>query len=66
MFELERGWYVEAERLESLRDPSLIDLVVKARDTLLHYPNRKGEVPPPDLSAAGFSFWLMQRDDEGA
>jgi hypothetical protein len=63
VFELERGWYVECDQLERLRDPELLDAVFRAREELLHYVNRKGGEPPPDTSRAGFSLWLMQRDD---
>jgi hypothetical protein len=63
VFELENGWYVETEKLERLREPDLLDAVLRARDELLHYVNRKGGEPPPGSSRAGFSLWLMQRDD---
>lgn len=63
VFELASGWYVHTGSLERLREPDLLDAVLKARDELLHYVNRKGGDPPPDVSRAGFSLWLMQRDD---
>lgn len=63
VFELERGWYVECDQLERLREPELLDAVLRARDELLHYVNRKGGEPPPDSTRAGLSLWLMQRDD---
>jgi hypothetical protein len=63
VFELERGWYVECNQLERLRQPELLDAVLRAPDELLHFVNRKGGEPAPDTSRAEFSLWLMQRDD---
>ena len=63
VFELASGWYVETGSLERLREPDLLDAVLKARDELLHYVNRKGGDPPPSVSRAEFSLWLMERDD---
>ena len=63
VFELEGGWHVEADRLERLREPELMDAVLRARDELSHYVNRTGGDPPAGMSRAGFSLWLMQRDD---
>jgi hypothetical protein len=50
VFDLEQGWYVECGQLERLRKPELLDAVLRARDELLHFVNRKGGEPPPDTS----------------
>ena len=63
VFELESGWYVELNAPEALRDASLVEAIIEAKATLLHYVNRKGGVFPEDATPAGISLWLMQRDD---
>lgn len=64
IFELDDGWYVHMEELEMLKDTALIDFIKKAQDDLKHYVNRKGGDLPKDMTAAGMSLWLMQRDDK--
>ena len=60
IFELSDGFYLQFDDLDLLKNDELIDFIKKAKAELKKYPNRKGENPPKDLSAAGFSAWLLE------
>jgi len=49
--------------LELQADPAFNEALNDARDGLLRYVNRCGDNPPPGLTAAGLSLWLMERHD---
>ena len=63
VFELDSGWYVEADDLGALRDGAFVEGVLRARDALLPYANRRGGPPPEGLTDAGYSLWLLERHD---
>ena len=44
-------------------DPAFNKALNDARSGLLRYVNRRGDSPPPGLTAAGLSLWLMEKDD---
>ncbi|MCB1755799.1 MAG: hypothetical protein KDJ38_09765 [Gammaproteobacteria bacterium] len=64
VFELDDGWYIHVDEPERLRSSELIEAIISAKSTLLHFVNRKGaDFSEGDWTRAGVSLWLMQRDD---
>ncbi len=63
LYEDETGWHCErtAEPMEEAR--ALEEFVETVKADLSHYVNRCGTNPPPGLSRAGLSMWLMEKDD---
>ena len=44
-------------------DPAFSEALNNAWNGLLRYVNRCGDNPPPGLTAAGLSLWLMEKSD---
>jgi hypothetical protein len=65
VFEDSDGWHIEIFPADASSFPldAFLCAVAYARERLSLYVNRRGENPPDGLSAAGFSFWLMQKSD---
>ena len=65
VFESPDGWHIEFSPVETAWFPldGFLSAVAAARERLNCYVNRRGENPPEDLTAAGFSLWLMQKSD---
>ena len=65
VFESSEGWHIELSPAETASFPldGFMRAVAVARERLSCYVNRRGENPPEDLSAVGFSLWLMQKSD---
>ena len=57
------GWKVELSGSAPADQPAFAEAVALAKQELLHYPNRRGLAPPPGLSVAGLSLWLMERNE---
>jgi hypothetical protein len=55
------GWHIE--HLEESQAQLCAKEIAMAQGNLEVYVNRQGVNPPPGLSAAGLSFWLMEKDD---
>ena len=63
VYESQDGWKVEFED-SSAQPPELVEAILAAGQAALSpYVNRKGENPPPRLSVAGLSLWLMEKTD---
>ena len=63
LYEDETGWHCErtAEPMEDSR--ALEEFVETVKADLSHYVNRRGTNPPPGLSRAELSMWLMEKDE---
>src|SRR5579862_4841591 len=65
VFETSDGWQIDFCAVEAtcFALDSFLSAVTAARERLSRYVNRRGQSPPEGLSAAGFSLWLMQKND---
>jgi hypothetical protein len=65
VYETQAGWGVDfltevtVEPSKEVAETAL----AAAQEALSAYVNRRGENPPPGLSAAGLSLWLMEKGD---
>ena len=57
------GWRAETIGEAPVPEALAREALQTARSRLLSYTNRRGESPPPGLSAAGLSLWLMAKND---
>ncbi len=64
VYEANDGWHVEMlATVSPEQTESFNRIVAEAKDGLSHYVNRLGNNPPPGVTGAGLSLWLMERDD---
>jgi len=63
VYDSESGWKVELSGSAPADPAAFGEAAALAKEELLHYPNRRGLAPPPDLSMAGLSLWLMERTE---
>ena len=63
VYESADGWQVEPATSEALSPETTAAILTAAQSRLQHYVNRRGENPPPGLSGAGLSLWLMEKAD---
>ena len=57
------GWQSETFGLAPVLEALVQRAIEAARLRLSRYINRRGENPPPGLSAPGLSLWLMAKAD---
>jgi hypothetical protein len=57
------GWQSETFGPVPVSEALAEQAIEAARRRLSQYVNRRGENPPPGLSAAGLSLWLMAKAD---
>ncbi len=65
VYRAEGDWVVEVvdEAPDRSPDPDFDAAVARAKQLLEEYPDQHDEAPPPGLSAAGLSAWLLERKD---
>lgn len=65
VFESPDGWQIELypSNTACFALDALLIALNTAKERLSCYVNRRGENPPEGLSVAGFSLWLMQKND---
>jgi hypothetical protein len=63
-YETSQGWKLDpVEWAVGLSPESAAAALAAAQERLKGYVNRRGDSPPPGLSAAGLSLWLMEKTD---
>ena len=61
-YETSRGWKLDpVDWAVGLPPESAAAALAAAQEKLTEYINRRGENPPPGLTVAGLSLWLMER-----
>ena len=65
VYETTEGWQVRIldEAMAETREQDLAEAASRAAAKLREYVNRRGDNPPAGLTAAGLSFWLMEKRD---
>lgn len=65
VFETSAGWQIEVYPADvpCLPLDAFLTVVASAKERLGVYVNRRGQNPPEGLTRAGFSLWLMEKND---
>lgn len=63
LYDTTDGWKTEYFSSASKDTLGLSAAVASAKAELQNYVNRRGENPPPELTVAGMSLWLMEKAD---
>ena len=62
IYEDSNGWHVEESTVQFDRDSEEYKIVLQGvKQELSKYTNRKGENPPPNLTADELAKWLMKK-----